>query len=77
MSMIQARFKVIEVRQVEGAERVALSPVWDVLDKKEPNMSWSAGSPQGRMEITVTQHSAFGKFKVGQTYLMDINPWSK
>lgn len=72
--MIQAKFKVIEVRQMEGSERVALAPAVDPKDKKDTNLSWSVGPHVGRIDLTVTEKSAFGKFKIGQLYTIDIKP---
>lgn len=67
--MVTAKFKVHQVNDFGQYRQVHLSPVYS-NDKASPNYSWSQATPSGKLEMTITNPSAFEQFAVGKTYFM-------
>lgn len=53
------------------AEEVTLQAVYG---NGEDNKAWSAATPSGRLQITITNPEAQGKFEPGKSYFLDIAP---
>ena len=71
--MVTAKFKVTEVTMFEGPYRqVKLSPVYS-SDPASPNYSWSIATPNGKMEMTISNPAAYEQFAVGKSYLMTFD----
>lgn len=75
--MIRCKFYCSEVaktvwsqvpRRVD-AEKVRLAVVYDGSDE---NKAWSSATPNGHLEITITNPDAMGKFEPGKSYFLDI-----
>ena len=67
--MVTAKFKVQNVNDFGNYRQVSLAPVYS-SDKSSPNYTWSQYTPSGKLEMTITNPSAYEKFSVGKTFLM-------
>lgn len=68
---IRAKFKVQSVTHTEGAESVALCAV-NSSDGKG-NESWAKWTPSGKLEMTINNPEAQGKFKPGKLVYLDFS----
>jgi hypothetical protein len=77
--MIRAKFNVISVvdqgtaPNPKNAEIVTLLPVYSPDPESENHAFWTA-TPQGRVEMTINNQDAWGKFKQGSQYFVDFTP---
>ena len=83
---IRARFYVSSVWQVGASvygqnsgtqveEKVELQAVYS-SDKSDPNYSFSAATPQAKVELTITNKDAWGFFRPGATFDALFSPTS-
>lgn len=77
MKRMRAKFKVQEVSQVEGGEKLSMSPVcaksFGEGGVSEDN-DFSKYTPSGELRIFITNENLFGIYKPGQTYYLDLTP---
>jgi hypothetical protein len=71
---VRAKFWVqgISHSHVEAPEvfaTVTLAPVYD-----DKNKDWSKHTPQGRIEMSITNASAIDQFELGKQYYVDFSP---
>lgn len=59
--------------QPDDMRSVRFTPVYD-SDPSHPNFEWSAATPSGHIELTITNPAAFGKFEVNKEYLLTFEP---
>ena len=67
--MVTARFRVMNVNDYGTYRQVFLTPVL-TNDPQDPNHSWSKYTPSGKLEMTITNPTAYEQFKVGKLYHM-------
>ncbi|PHS05878.1 MAG: hypothetical protein COA78_14920 [Blastopirellula sp.] len=74
---VRAKFRVTDVHnQYLGMHydgvcvNVKMSPVFD--DGTEENKSFSDATPQGSIELTITNPDAVAKFELGKPYYVDF-----
>lgn len=68
MSVV-AKMTCHKAEKHENYVSVMLSAVYDP-DPASPNHEWSAATPSGRVEMTITNMAAAGQFEQGKTYLV-------
>lgn len=51
---------------------LTFAPVYD--NGKGENASWSKYTPQGKLEMTVTNPAAVAAFEIGKSYYLDFTP---
>lgn len=51
---------------------LTFAPVYD--NGKGENATWSKYTPQGKLEMTVTNPAAVAAFEVGKSYYLDFTP---
>jgi len=69
---IIARFHCHTVLKAKDQETVTLQPVYS--DKKDsPNYTWSQYTPTGKIEMTITNPAALGKFEPGKAYNIEFS----
>jgi hypothetical protein len=72
--MIRAKFKCHTVtRDSGGNETVTLHPVYGNAQSPD-NIEWSKYTPTGKLEMTITQEGAQGKFIPNKDYFLDFTP---
>jgi len=54
------------------AAHITLFPVYE--DGSGENASWSKYTPNGKMEMTVTNPAAIAAFEMGKAYYLDFTP---
>jgi hypothetical protein len=59
--------------QPDVMRSVRFTPVYD-SDPEHPNFEWSAATPSGYIELTITNPDAFSKFEVNKEYLLTFEP---
>lgn len=71
--MVQAKFKVTEIIQREGADPNQDPPVVVILSpvKGEP---FGKYTPSGSINMTITNKAASDQFEVGKEYLVEFKP---
>lgn len=71
--MVRAKFQVIEVAQtVYGngkSARIKMQPAYG-----DSNRAWSETTPQGSIEMYITNPSAVEQLKLGEYYYVDFKP---
>ena len=73
--MIVAKFLCQSITNTENGEDVTLSAVTHQAGTPEdPNLSWSEATPCGRIEMTISNPLAKGKFEAGKCYLVNFDP---
>lgn len=76
---VKARFYVssIEHRHTGGSDEVAevkMAPVYGTYGDGEVNESWAQYTPNGRLEMTITNPAAVSQFELGKVYEMEFTP---
>lgn len=66
---VRAKFKCISVTSTENSEVINLKVV---TNDRDENKEWSKYTPDGSLNMTVTNPLAFGEFKAGEEYLITI-----
>ena len=74
--MVTAKFKVQNVNDYGGYRQVFLHPVYS-SDKASPNYTWSQATPNGKLEMTITNPGAYEQFAVGKTFYMTFEAVSE
>lgn len=79
VNKIRAKFRVSEVKnQYLGQHydgvcaHISMTPVFD--DGNEENKSFSLATPQGNIELTITNPDAIKNFSLGESYYVDFTP---
>lgn len=66
---VNAKFKVTELRQsLGGGIGVTLQPNYQDAEGKRINQEWSEATPNGRIEMTITNPSASDQFALGREF---------
>jgi hypothetical protein len=79
---IRAKFSVQRVdpqeypQGVKHTERVVLSPVYSADPNSENHAFWAA-TPNGHLEMYVSNPQAWGMFTAGQEFYLDFTPVPK
>jgi hypothetical protein len=78
---VRAKFFVSTIKHVgtpgsEPCAMVELSPVYGSYGdgKDEENKTWSKYTPQGKIEMTITNQGAIDQFLIGRPYFVDFTP---
>jgi len=50
---------------------ISLSPIWE---EDGPNRKWSKATPNGKIEMTITNPEAAEAFELGKIYNVDFTP---
>lgn len=66
---VTAKFSVTHVSDYGTYRQVFLNPVYS-SDKSSPNYSWSQYTPSGKLEMTITNPTAYEQFVPGKVFLM-------
>lgn len=70
--MIRAKFKCSSVtKDFYGNESVSFFPVYAA---DGPNLAWAKATPGGKLDMTISNPDAQGKFVPGEEYFLDITP---
>lgn len=75
---VRAKFRCQEIRHVLTATPkdmmaiLTFAPVYDNGDGS--NKDWSKWTPQGKLEMTVTNPDAVAAFELGKSYYLDFSP---
>jgi hypothetical protein len=72
MTTVRCRMKCIKLEVTEYATAVSLEP-FHSTDPNDPNKSWSAATPAGRINLTITNKDAAVAFEIGKFYFIDFN----
>ena len=73
--MIRAKFKCSFVaKDFYGNETVSLFPVYA---SDGPNLAWSKATPCGKLDMTISNPDAQGKFVPGEEYFLDLTEAGK
>ena len=67
--VMRAKFEVQSVTLLKGMEQIVAQPVYG---NGEENKSFSQHTPVGKLELTITNTAAFGFYKPGRSYYIDI-----
>lgn len=76
--MVRAKFRCQSVQHIltnspgEAAAVLVFAPVFDNGDGT--NKQWSKYTPNGKLEMTVTNPDAIAKFELGKSYFLDFSP---
>lgn len=70
---VTARFLCHHVDRWSNRAEVYLNPVYS-SDKSTPNHSWSEATPNGKLEMTITNMAAVDKFVPGIEYDITFTP---
>jgi hypothetical protein len=74
VATVRAKFKCTEERRAEGKFRsFKFSPVYSNEPDSENKAFWDA-TPQGSLELGITNDAAWPLFTVGQEYYLDFTP---
>jgi hypothetical protein len=74
---VRAKFYVQEVRNVHTADPkqvCAIVKLAAVYGDGKGNEDWSKWTPQGALEMTITNPAAVEAFELGKSYFLDITP---
>ena len=77
---VRAKFyvqKIEHVHQTTPGEAVAnltLAPVFGSFGNGEVNKDWSKYTPNGKLEMTVTNPAAIEQFEIGKAYFLTFDP---
>lgn len=76
---VRAKFRCMSIQHIHtgnpdaSVANIALAPVWE---QDGVNRKWSQATPQGKLEMTITNAEAIGAFELGREYFLDISPAS-
>lgn len=74
MATTRAKFKCFAVTQHEGGDRsIVAQPVYS-SDPNSENCSFWRASPNGKLELYITNPAAYDIFEPGKEYYVDITP---
>lgn len=74
---VRAKFRCMSIQHIHtgnpdaSVANIALSPVWE---QEGVNRTWSQATPQGKLEMTITNAEAIDAFELGREYFLDISP---
>jgi hypothetical protein len=74
---VRAKFYVQEVRHVHTTDPTAVCAIVKmaaVYGDGKGNETWSKYTPQGALEMTITNPAAIEAFELGKSYFLDITP---
>lgn len=75
---VRAKFQCQSINHIlthlpgEQTAILTFAPVYD--NGNGENKTWSKYTPQGKLEMTVTNPDAVGAFEVGKSYYLDFTP---
>lgn len=73
MNQVRAKFVCQNVtHHVGGQQNIVMTPV--VGDNSEENKSFSKYTPNGKLELTITNEAVFDFFKPGKQFYLDMIP---
>ena len=76
--MVRAKFRCTEKKQTPhwdpknnqpSVDSVSFSPAYG-----ESNKEWSAATPSGAIQLTITNPEAINRFELGKHYFVDFTP---
>ncbi len=73
---VRAKFRCMSIQHIHtgsadcSVANVVLAPVWE---QDGVNRKWSQATPQGKLEMTITNAEAIGAFELGSEYFLDIS----
>lgn len=76
--MVRAKFRCQSIQHIltntpgDTAANLMFQPVYDNGDGT--NKDWSKYTPNGKLEMTVTNPDAIAKFELGKAYYLDFTP---
>lgn len=74
MATVRAKFKCNEIRISEGKFRsFKFGPVYSNEPDSENKSFWDA-TPQGSLELGITNDKAWPMFEIGKEYYLDFTP---
>lgn len=76
---VRAKFFVSSIEHVgtpgsDPCATVRLKPVYGTYGDDESNKTWSKYTPNGSIEMTITNPDATSQFSVGDAYFVDFTP---
>lgn len=73
MATMRGKFRVDSINKTEHAEQLKLSAVYGNSTNAEDN-TYSAATPSGTIEMTVTNKALWGTLKPGDRFYVDFVP---
>lgn len=74
---VRAKFQCQSINHImthSPGEQTAILTFAPVYGDGSDNKSWSKWTPQGKLEMTVTNPDAVAQFEVGASYYLDFTP---
>ncbi len=74
---VRAKFQCQSINHImthSPGEQTAILTFAPVYGNGKENESWSKYTPQGKLEMTVTNPAAVAAFEVGKSYYLDFTP---
>lgn len=77
---VRAKFYVQKVEHMhtpvpgEVCANVSLAPVFGTFGDGKDNETWSKYTPNGKLEMTITNPDAIGQFEIGRAYFLTFDP---
>lgn len=74
---VRAKFLCTSIRHLytgANSDRPAIVELSAVWGDGKGNESWSKATPQGKVEMTITNPGAIDAFELGKSYFMDFTP---
>lgn len=77
---VRAKFYVQRVEHIhnpvpgEVCANITMAPVYASHGEDESNKTWSKYTPNGKLEMTVTNPDAVEQFEVGRAYYLTFDP---
>jgi hypothetical protein len=74
---VRTKFRCIGINHVHtgnpdySASTVTFCPVWE---QDGVNRKWSQATPNGKIEMTITNPTAVDQFELGKDYFVDFTP---
>lgn len=76
--MVRAKFRCAEKKQLAHWDPKNHGPSQDMVVLQvaygDENKAWSAATPSGRIEMTITNPEAMNRFELGKHYFVDFTP---
>ena len=69
---VRAKFKVDQITQTQTGRTILMSPVYSNDEKSENKQFWQ-WTPSGKIEMAITNPSAFNQFELGKEYYIDFS----
>ena len=73
---VRAKFRCCGINHVHtgGTNSVAAISRVPVWEQEGVNKQWSHATPQGKIEMTITNPDAVEQFELGKEYFVDFTP---